>query len=247
MIPIHSPRLRTGLPIGCALVLLMAGIPLTSCVTLQGGADTLPANVDDPGDGDLFPDGGSPDDGGSVPDDGSMPDGGTDPDGGDVGDPADDMSDVSSDVPNNAYCAGVADWSAAWAVFEEDVLRLVNQRRATGGDCGSQGSFAPAGALTMSPALRCAARVHSTDMGTRQYFDHINPDGENPGDRLARAEYIASTWGENIAFGYASPEAVVEGWMSSDGHCANILRPTFTEIGVGYGTGDLWTQVFAAP
>ena len=99
----------------------------------------------------------------------------------------------------------------------------------------------------MDPAPRCAARRHSQDMGERQYFDHINPDGEDPGDRLSSAGYVASTWGENIAFGYPDAESVVAGWMQSDGHCANILRPNFTEIGIGYAQGDLWTQVFAAP
>ena len=236
-----------------AFALLILVPILTSCVSLQGSGNTLPANVDENDGDDLFPDGGGTDDGGTpdndtTPDDDAVPDDDTPPDdGGDVGEPDDGMTDSSSDVPDNAYCANVANSSAEWATFETDVLALVNQRRATGADCGSQGSFNPAPALRMNPALRCAARVHSADMAARQYFDHTNPDGENPGDRLARAGYVASTWGENIAFGYGSPEAVVDGWMESDGHCANIMRPNFTEIGVGYGTGDMWTQVFGAP
>lgn len=241
-----------GRIIGLVLVVLSAG--LMSCVSLQGSGGTLPANIGDQDGNDLFPDGGGPDDSSNSPDDGTTPNDGTNPDDGmvpddgpDVGEPDDHMSNMSSDVPDIAYCANVAHWSETWATFEEDVLRLVNQRRATGADCGSNGTFSPAAALTMNPALRCAARIHSTDMGTRQFFDHTNPDGENPGVRLARAGYDASTWGENIAFGYGSPQAVVDGWMQSDGHCANIMRPNFTEIGVGYGTGDLWTQVFGAP
>lgn len=218
----------------------------------QSGGDTLPSQVDDPPD--LFPDGGGLDnadpsvDGGADvgPDGGPMPDDGEG--GGEgVGEPTDDMPDEPGDVPANTYCATVTDWSANGSLLEEEVLQLVNNQRAAGADCGSQGTFAPASALIMDPALRCAARTHSTDMGTRQFFDHINPDGENPGDRLARAGYQASTWGENIAFGYPTAQAVMDGWMQSDGHCANIMRPMFTEIGVGYGGGDMWTQVFAAP
>jgi uncharacterized protein YkwD len=226
-------------------------VALTSCVSFQGQGDTLPSQVDEPGDGDdLFPDGGGADDGGGIPDDDAGGDDGAAPDDGDVGDPADDMDDQqpqAGEVPDNAYCTSVADWSDEWSAFEEDVLRLVNERRAVGASCGSQGSFQATSALSMNAALRCAARVHSADMAARQYFDHTNPEGENPGDRLSQAGYAASTWGENIAFGYGSPEAVVDGWMQSDGHCANIMRPGFTEIGVGYATGNMWTQVFGAP
>lgn len=146
--------------------------------------------------------------------------------------------------PENSYCSAVADWSPDWAEFEEQVLVLVNEHRAAGADCGSTGSFAAASPLSMNDALRCAARNHSMDMGVRDFFDHTNPDGDGPGPRLDRAGYDYTTWGENIAWGYPTPEAVVAGWMSSDGHCANIMRDSFTEIGVGYYEGNLWTQTF---
>ncbi len=53
--------------------------------------------------------------------------------------------------------------------------------------------------------------------------------------------------GENIASGQESADEVVDGWMASPGHCANIMDPNFTEIGVGYYDGDIWTQVFGRP
>lgn len=85
-------------------------------------------------------------------------------------------------------------------------------------------------------------------MSQRNFFDHVNPDGDGPGERIEASTYEWSTWGENIAAGYRTPEAVVEGWMSSDGHCSNIMNPAFTEIGVGYEPdGFNWTQVFGAP
>jgi uncharacterized protein YkwD len=152
-----------------------------------------------------------------------------------------------SDVPDNAYCEPVSNWDAAWIAFENEVLELVNERRAAGADCGSTGTFDPAGPLTMDSALRCAARNHSMDMATEDYFDHYTPEGIGPGDRLDEAGYTGSMWGENIAWGYLSPEAVVSGWMSSPGHCSNIMQARFTEIGVGYYAGSLWTQTFGRP
>lgn len=150
-------------------------------------------------------------------------------------------------VGSAAYCEAVADWDAEWTAFENAVLDLVNQQRAAGADCGSGGSFVPANPLTMNPALRCAARNHSLDMAARDYFNHYSPEGEGPGERFNLAEYQGSTWGENIAWGYASPDAVVAGWMSSSGHCANIMNANFTEMGVGYYEGSIWTQTFGRP
>lgn len=150
-------------------------------------------------------------------------------------------------LPQNEYCAAVEDWDAAWAQFEQDVLDLVNERRAAGADCDSEGDFAPAGPLTMNGALQCAARNHSMDMAVRGFFSHVNPDGDTPGERISASGYSPSGWGENIAGGYPTPESVVDGWMNSDGHCANIMNGNFTEIGVGYYEGAYWTLVFARP
>jgi uncharacterized protein YkwD len=152
-----------------------------------------------------------------------------------------------NDMPQNVYCEAVAGWDAAWVAFEDRVLELVNQRRAEGADCGTGGIFEPAGPLIMNGALRCAARNHSMDMRERDYFDHYTPEGLGPADRLDDAGYSGSAWAENVAWGYWTPEAVVAGWMSSPGHCANLMRAHFTETGVGYYEGDLWTQTFGRP
>lgn len=160
--------------------------------------------------------------------------------------------DAGSPVWDDPYCAPVAGamkWPEPLPTHETDVVALVNQARAAGGDCGVNGTFAPSAPLTMNASLHCAARVHSKDMADRMYFDHTNPDGEDPFDRMARAGYGAfKKQGENIAMGTFTPEDTVTGWLASDGHCANILDPTFTEIGVGtYENGALyWTQTFAA-
>ena len=158
---------------------------------------------------------------------------------------------TSSDVPDIAYCDAVADWDEAAIALEEDVLDIVNQRRAEGANCGSRGMFAPTDPLTMNDNLRCAARKHSKDMVDRDYFAHDSPEGEGPDVRIEAAEYTWSTWGENIAGGSPDAAGTMDQWMNSDGHCANIMNPSFTEIGVGYAAGGqyghTWTQVFGAP
>jgi uncharacterized protein YkwD len=163
----------------------------------------------------------------------------------------DDGSDhdtTSTDqTPENAYCETVANWDVTWADFENEVLELVNQQRAKGADCGSAGTFGPAEPLIMNAALRCAARNHSMDMGTRDYFDHYTPEEVGPSERLDQSGYSGSSWAENIARGYATPEAVVSGWMNSSGHCSNIMRAQSVETGIGYYEGSLWTQTFGRP
>jgi len=153
--------------------------------------------------------------------------------------------------PGEDYCSGVSSWDAGMIEFEEDVLVLVNEARAAGASCGGQ-SFGPADPLAMNAALRCAARVHSKDMLERNFFAHDNPDGEDPFVRMQQAGYEYFTAGENIAAGQPTPAAVMQSWMSSPGHCSNIMNPDFTELGVGAFTGSgaefslYWTQTLGA-
>lgn len=151
------------------------------------------------------------------------------------------------------YCEHLGLWPVAHETLEQQVVELVNERRAQGANCGREGSFSPTGSLTMDPVLQCAARLHSVDMAERNYMDHVNPDGESPFDRITAAGYTGGTpQGENIAAGYPTAEAVVNGWMASDGHCSNIMEPGYTEIGVGYFHNPnsefhtYWTQKFGA-
>jgi uncharacterized protein YkwD len=152
-------------------------------------------------------------------------------------------------LPDNAYCNPVSDWPQDWIDAELEVLDLVNQARAQGGNCGTEGNFPPSGPLEWHPALTCAARVHSKDMADNDFFSHTNLQGNGPGWRLAQAGYNGGGWGENIAAGYGDPNSVVQGWLDSDGHCANMLNPNFSLIGIGYAYGDgqwghYWTQTF---
>ncbi|MFD8013761.1 CAP domain-containing protein [Streptomyces sp. NPDC058955] len=120
----------------------------------------------------------------------------------------------------------------------EQVISLVNAERAKAG-CGP---------LTANATLTSAAQGHSDDMAARDFFDHTNPDGDGPGERVTAAGYPWTTYGENIAKGQTTPEQVMDAWMNSPGHRANILNCDFKEIGVGIHTdgGPYWTQVFGA-
>ncbi|MEV6250389.1 CAP domain-containing protein [Streptomyces sp. NPDC051742] len=120
----------------------------------------------------------------------------------------------------------------------DQVISLVNAERAKAG-CGP---------LAANATLAGAAQGHSDDMAARDFFDHTNPDGEGPGERVTEAGYPWSTYGENIAKGQSTPEQVMEAWMNSPGHRANILNCDFKEIGIGVHTegGPYWTQVFGA-
>ncbi|MEV7357861.1 CAP domain-containing protein [Kitasatospora sp. NPDC091276] len=122
----------------------------------------------------------------------------------------------------------------------QQVVDLVNVERAKAG-CGP---------VSAEPRLAGAAQSHSDDMADRNYFDHASPDGDHADHRIEVTGYRWSTWGENIARGQKDPAAVMDSWMNSPGHRANILNCAFKQLGVGVRTGSggpWWTQVFAAP
>ncbi|MER7456184.1 CAP domain-containing protein [Micromonospora sp. NPDC126480] len=120
-----------------------------------------------------------------------------------------------------------------------EVVNLVNAERAKAG-CG---------ALSIDDKLMTAAQRHSQDQADHQNMSHTGSDGSDPGDRINRVGYQWRTYGENVAWNQKTPAAVMDAWMNSSGHRANILNCAFTEIGVGIASsnGPYWTQVFAAP
>ncbi len=121
------------------------------------------------------------------------------------------------------------------STFEQQVLALVNQERAIR-------NLHP---LVMNAQLVQSARAHSADMAQQNFFSHTGLDGRSPGDRIEAAGYQGNAWGENIAFGQTTPEEVMNSWMNSPGHAANILHQDFCDIGVGYEpNGRYWTQNF---
>ncbi len=90
-------------------------------------------------------------------------------------------------------------------------------------------------------ALAQAAREHSRDMGRRHFFGHVNPDGQDAGDRMRKAGYEWSAWSENIAAGQRAPIEVLEAWLNSPGHRGNIIcnadendGACLTDVGIGH-------------
>ena len=121
------------------------------------------------------------------------------------------------------------------------VVAITNSVRARAG-CGP---------VTPSARLSNAAWQHSRDMAGRGYFSHGSPGGGSPGSRVRAAGYRWSTYGENIAWGQPDARTVMNAWMNSPGHRANILNCRFRNVGVAVAYDSrgvpFWTQDFASP
>lgn len=119
--------------------------------------------------------------------------------------------------------------------YEQEVIRLVNEIRLENG----------LKALAYDWELGRVARIKSQDMKDNHYFAHNSPVYGTPFQMIRNFGISFRSAGENIAKGYATPQAVVNAWMNSSGHRANILNPSYTRIGVGYVSGgNYWTQMF---
>jgi uncharacterized protein YkwD len=134
--------------------------------------------------------------------------------------------------------------------FEDELFARINQVRAAGATCGAT-PMPPVAPMAMNAALRHAARAHSEDMASANYFSHTSLDGRSFVDRILAAGYGGGgPYGENIAAGYSSPAAAVSSWMGSSGHCQSIMSGSFRAIGVGYAYrggstyGYYWTLTF---
>jgi uncharacterized protein YkwD len=131
------------------------------------------------------------------------------------------------------------------------VLAATNDARAQGQDCGVHGVKPPADGVQLNDLLNAAAQRHAEDMAENNFMAHEGSDGSMPGDRAGDAGYTGAV-GENVARGYESADAVVAGWVDSDGHCNNLMNAGFSEMGVGHAvsqsTGEhFWAQVFGSP
>ena len=119
--------------------------------------------------------------------------------------------------------------------FENEVIRLVNEIRTQNG----------LKALTANWELSRVARYKSQDMADNRYFSHTSPTYGSPFQMIRAFGLSYRTAGENIAYGQRTPQAVVNAWMNSSGHRANILDASYSQIGVGYVPGGhYWTQMF---
>ncbi|MFF4219564.1 CAP domain-containing protein [Streptomyces nondiastaticus] len=161
--------------------------------------------------------------------------------------PLRDPAVVHTGVAHVSGPAGDVYWTALWASpmtpgglarLTAEVTALTNAERAAAG-------LRP---LAADHRLAAAAQAHSDDMVARDFYAHTSPEGTEPWDRARAAGAPHPGIGENIACGQRSAAEVVQGWMDSPGHRANILKPDFAYIGVGYATGSragtYWTQLF---
>lgn len=130
------------------------------------------------------------------------------------------------------------------AVFQS-MLSSVNQLRATGCRCGNT-DMPAVGPLQWNDKLGAAAAEHTADMAQAGRLSHAGTDGSNAGDRLDRNGYQWRSYGENIASGFTNMDAVLQAWIDSPGHCKNLMKADFTEIGIAR-KDTYWTQVFARP
>ena len=124
----------------------------------------------------------------------------------------------------------------------EIMLSLINKYRKEGCKCGR--TFMPAvDTLILNRKLELAALKHSKDMFDHKYFDHINKQRIGPSTRITKEGYIWKTCGENIAMGQTTLEEVMKSWITSEGHCKNLMNKSFKEVGSGR-TGNIWVQNF---
>ena len=180
--------------------------------------------------------------------------------------PGDDGEDVTEDIEGEgadeenigeaeselvAWCDPTVSWSSAWASFEDEVIDLMNEKRAAGATCKGVVK-PPLPPVVKDKRLRCAARRHSKDMSTNNFHSHTGSDGSTHVQRISKSGYPGSPGGENIAGGQTTPAKVMASWMAS-AHCNGIMNGQHTRVGVGYSHKatasykHYWTVDFGRP
>jgi uncharacterized protein YkwD len=138
------------------------------------------------------------------------------------------------------------------ALIAGRVLELVNAARARARRCGSE-AFAATDPLRRDALLEKAALAYAQDMARYGYMDHTGRDRSSPQQRISAAGYAWVEAGENLASGVMSADEVVAGWLHSPGHCANLMQPAYTEMGVAFAVnprdaaGVYWALEFGRP
>ncbi|WP_122455544.1 CAP domain-containing protein [Pseudomonas viridiflava] len=148
-------------------------------------------------------------------------------------------------LARSLVAARLGDWQAEG----QKVLEMINVARTAPRHCGTQ-AFPATTPLAWNATLGTAAQAHSQSMANNNFFDHKDREGRMPGDRAELAGYIGQQVGENIAAGQDTARKVVDGWLASPGHCANLMNAGFRELGAAYATdpksdaGIYWTAMF---
>jgi len=135
----------------------------------------------------------------------------------------------SSDTPNNGDIIGDCQLSEV----EQALFAAHNQARSEARFCGGV-SYPAVPALKWNCKLGTAARLHSDDMSNNSFMDHTGSDGSRPYQRAQAQGYDSRYIGENVGAGYSSVERAMQGWLTSDGHCGNIMNADYAEMGAAY-------------
>jgi uncharacterized protein YkwD len=175
----------------------------------------------------------------------------------------------TNELPDNQICQDFKNWNPSFVAKELELFNAINEARKKGATCGSMGNFPPTNPLSVNPTLRCAARYHSKEMNDGDYFSHLGLDGSSELTRIfvigtrpslsappdvdshTPAGTLFAMAAENIAMGDPDPARAVEEWLASEGHCANMMNPSFTHMGPAYyldsSKGPYWTLTFGTP
>lgn len=128
----------------------------------------------------------------------------------------------------------------------KDILDPLNEARTQGYTCGDQ-YYEPVRPVVWNKILGDVALEHSLDMAENGFLSHKGSNGLDTGERLTRAGYVWTTYGENVGQGYRTSEDAIKAWLRSKRHCKNIMNPEFTEAGVAYAKSKTlryyWTIV----
>lgn len=136
--------------------------------------------------------------------------------------------------------------------LEARVISLVNAARSRARQCGDR-QMTAAPPVRASARLRAAAAAHASDMAGLSFFSHTGTDGSQVTERARRSGYAWRSVGENIAAGQMTADAAMQGWLKSPSHCANLMQPSYTEMGLAFAvnpqseSGVYWVQVFGLP
>lgn len=156
---------------------------------------------------------------------------------------------------STATASGISQTAATTCsitAFQAAVMAEVNRRRASAQSCGSRGAFAATSSLRWSDTLFRVAAAHANDMVTNNFFAHTGSNGSTVSARINAIGYAWASVGENIAAGQPTVSRVVDAWMGSDGHCANLMNPAMEEFAVAcvYNTANrsnYWVMDLAKP
>jgi uncharacterized protein YkwD len=152
------------------------------------------------------------------------------------------------EVGDSVRCEAAQLWPYEFAEREDAMLELVNDTRSEGGTCGDTVAN-PVDLVDLSPALKCAARLHAVDIATTGKLGHTGSDGTDTQARADAALYENIPGAELVAADFVDPQDALDAWQGSPEHCNEIFKARSDEIGIGYGENEhgdrsAWVIVF---